>query len=114
MSNGNDSKLGDGDMLVNRARARGRNWEAVVEDGRSDQTSNGTTMPLIYLTQEPSPGVGFPQCQASHRTPEISPAHGISILPTGNRLTNEACTGADLARFEIWMCLELKVPGSAI
>lgn len=111
MSNGKDSKIGDGDMFVDRARDRGRDWEWAVQDGRNDQTSNGT---MIYLAQEPSPGVVFPQCQASHQAPEISPANSISILPAGNRLTNGACTGADLSRFQIWMFLEPKVPGSAI
>jgi hypothetical protein len=90
-------------MFVDRAGARGQNWEGVVQDGT-----------MIYLAQEPSPGVGLPQCQASHRTPEISPANGISILPPGNRLTNGACTGADLPLFEIWMFPEPEVPGSAI
>jgi hypothetical protein len=116
MSNGNDAKVSDGDMFTGRARDRGRNWEGAVQkqDGRNGQTSNGTTIPLIYLAQEPSPGIGLPQCPASHQTPEIPSANGISILPAENRLTNGACSGADLSLFEIWMFPEPKVPGSAI
>jgi hypothetical protein len=52
----------DGDMFVDRARDRGPDWEGAVQDGRNDQTLNCT---MIYLAQEPSPGVGFPQCQSS-------------------------------------------------
>jgi hypothetical protein len=66
MSNGKDTKVGDDfkvgndDIFIDRARDPGQNWKGAVQDGRNDQTPSGTMIYFIYLAQEASPGVGAP------------------------------------------------------